>query len=549
MTTAVIERPATSRPSPVLLSGAWHRVREWLPVLAVLVAQAVYTIRLVPMGFASTDEARYITAGHQLIHELFHGGGSPFYETYFSGAPDIYPPLAAVADRLGGITEVRLMSMVFMLTATVLLYLTARRLFGYWPAVLSAALFAGLGTTQVVGRNATYDAMAFMLTGAAAYYAVRTDEGSDRRLLLVPAMLLLANATKYMTVAFDPVVIGLAATRGGMVREMVRRAVALGTMTVILLGVAVFIAGSAYLKGIEFTTFSGQKGGDELIGAMPVDPRGIVLETWDWIGITIALAVLAVIAALISRAGIRDVFVLVLCLFGSLIITIEAVHLHSSESMRRHDDLAAWFAAIPAGYALAFPSRLSKRHWLAVAGVVLGGLVIVASWVHYGQLPSTFYQASAYDTANVPQEDPLFGFLRPYVADTQRFYLVDGLNDFSLFYYDRVGIPWYRMIDDSYINYPIPGRGGDWQGHVQGEVCTSIKPGCMYLEGSAGFEAAIYAHTFAVISITRTSLLRTDLAIIQAAEHTPGYVLLTTLGGGHTWIYAPDYEHFSTGGK
>jgi len=548
MATAVVERPATARAS-LARTSAWYRHREWLPVLAVLVAQAVYTIRLIPLGFASDDEARYIIVGHQLINELFHGGGSPFYDTYFSGAPVIYSPLAAVADSLGGIVEVQMASTVFMLTATLLLYLTVKRLFGYWPGVLSAGLFAGLGPTQVVGRNAIYDAMAFMLTGAAAYCAARTDEGGDRRLLLVPVVLLFANATKYMTVVFDPVVIGIAATRETMVREMVRRAIALAMMTVALLGVAVFIAGDAYLKGIEFTTLARQAGANVLLAAEPTNASGIVAETWDWIGITIALAVLAVIVAVISRAGAPDVCVLVLCLFASLVVTIEALHLHTSESMHRHDDVAAWFGSIAGGYVLGFPCRLSRRDWMAVADMALGGLIIVTSWAHYGQLPSTYYQASGYDTDNKPQQDPLYGFLRPYVTDTKRFYLLDGLDDFGLLYHDQVSLPWYRLIDDNYVKYPIPGRGGDWQGLAQGKTCTSIKPGCMYLEGSAGYQAAIYAHVFAVISVTRTSLLSTDPVIEQAVERTPGYVLLTTLGGGHTWIYAPDYEHFNTKGQ
>ena len=33
-----------------------------------------------------------------------------------------------------------------------------------------------------------------------------------------------------------------------------------------------------------------------------------------------------------------------------------------------------------------------------------------------------------------------------------------------------------------------------------------------------------------------------DTAIEQAVEDTPGYVLLTRVGGQPTWIYAPDYR-------
>ncbi len=58
--------------------------------------------------------------------ELWHGGGSPYFETYLSGAPVIYPVLAAMADHAGGLVAVRLMSLAFMLAATTCLYATTR---------------------------------------------------------------------------------------------------------------------------------------------------------------------------------------------------------------------------------------------------------------------------------------------------------------------------------------------------------------------------------------------------------------------------------------
>ena len=111
------------------------------------------SFRLLHASFANGDESLYIYSGHQLIHEFWHGGGSPYYETYFSGAPVIYPVLAAMADHIGGLVLVRLMSLAFILTATGLLYATARRLFGYWPAVVAIGLFAALGITQSLGAG------------------------------------------------------------------------------------------------------------------------------------------------------------------------------------------------------------------------------------------------------------------------------------------------------------------------------------------------------------------------------------------------------------
>lgn len=102
---------------------AWER-EWWLPLALILVAQAFLSVRLIAGTYASGDEGRYIYTGHQLIYELWHGGGSPYYETFFSGAPVFYPVLAAMADHVGGLAAVCLMSLIFMMTATILLFAT-----------------------------------------------------------------------------------------------------------------------------------------------------------------------------------------------------------------------------------------------------------------------------------------------------------------------------------------------------------------------------------------------------------------------------------------
>ena len=139
----------------------------------ILVAQTILSARIMSGKAAGPDEARYIFAGHQLIYELWHGGGSPYYETYFSG-PDIYSPIAAMADHLGGLAEVRLMSLAFMLVATFILFLTTQRLFGYWAALMATGLFASLGLAHDIGVYGSYDSLALMFVAAATYCAVRS---------------------------------------------------------------------------------------------------------------------------------------------------------------------------------------------------------------------------------------------------------------------------------------------------------------------------------------------------------------------------------------
>lgn len=544
MTTLTIRRIEPA--APIDMAGVTRRrVLFWLPLALILVAQAVYTIRLVPLGYLSTDEARYIVAGHVLIHEFFHGGGSPYYETFFSGAPDFYSPLAATADYLGGVAAVRLMSMCFALISTYLLFRTSERLIGYTGAVCAAGLFAGLGMTQVVGRNTIYDAMAFMIVALAAYCAVRARDGEAKWLLLIPVVLLAAYFAKYMTILFMPVIVALASLGIGTWRETIRRIFALGFTAACLLGFGVFLAGGAYLHGMIFTVFSRQKGTNQLLGAQAVTDHFILTHVWAWFGALILCSLLAVGVSLLTRTRLAPV--LAVCALAGLLVTAEALHLHSNESMRRHDDLGLWFAAIPAGYLLALPSTLVRRLPLRrmLAGMAL--LALVPFWAVYGQLPGNFAQATGYDSGNAGNPAPLGPGLKPYLVPGHE-YLLSGLDNYSTIYEDHLigTLPWYAYeTDDNYIKYPIPGRGGDWSGQVLGRTCQALRPGCVYLEGKAAYRLAIRNHAFAVIELSRSQKyppISTDPVIDATVSHTAGYRLVLTVGHFSVWIYLPDYE-------
>ena len=122
--------PVTGQPRAE--SSAWHKVRApaWLPLAVVLAVQAALSVRLVGADTAFMDEGTYLWAGHLEWAHMLHGVPLPPFSTYFSGVPVIYPPLGALADSVGGLAGARLLSMVFMLGATVLLWDITRRLFG-----------------------------------------------------------------------------------------------------------------------------------------------------------------------------------------------------------------------------------------------------------------------------------------------------------------------------------------------------------------------------------------------------------------------------------
>lgn len=519
-----------------------------LPVVGILVIQALLTIRLMPyVGSDHGDESIYIYSGHQLIYELLHGGGSPYYETWYSGTPVIYPILAAVADHFGGLVAARGMSTVFMLCATALLFLTARRLFGYWVGVTAAGLFVGLGVTQNLGALATFDAMSLALLAGAAYCAVRSASG-PRWLLLVPVVLLAANAAKYVSVLFDPVVIGLGAFQlipEGWSRVW-QRIAGLGTATFTLTSVAVFLAGNAYVTGIMFTTLSRKSGTNTILAATSASSVEVVSRSWEWTGAVVVLGILALLIALLHRSNIRrHLPLLVLLTIAGTLVTLGNIRLHTAQSMEKHDDFGVWFTCIPAAYALAYLAD-SFRNWRAKVPVLMIAAT-VAGWsgYHYSQSADlanyfNFTPLAAYDEST-------FSFLTPYLKPGANEYLLGSIFDYEMVYDNHSNIAWWQFFDDTYIKYPIPGHGGDARGQAQGLACgdsnqpPATDPQCMYLEGAAGYTAAIRAHWFALVTLDGKHGLSYDIAILAAVRSTPGYVQISDLGGEPTFIYAPDY--------
>jgi hypothetical protein len=325
--------------------------RRWplLALFAVLAVQAVLSLRLVRSDTAFQDEAAYLWAGHLQWAHWLHGTPLPPFPAYFSGAPVIYPPLGALADSVGGLAAARVLSLVFMLGATVLLWGTAGRLFGRRAAFFAAALFAVLGPTLHLGAFATYDAMAVFLVALAAWLVVRAGERQDVTGVMVAAgaALALANAVAYSSALFDPVVIVLALLtafpRPGGKAAAARSAILLTVVAVLLL-VGVLIGGSFYLRGIGQTTLARAAG--------PDSPFTVLAHAWSWFGVIAVLAVCGIIASWTSRAGRAQTWLLAVLAAAALLGPLEQARLHTIASLNKHVGLGAWFAAIAAGYAV-----------------------------------------------------------------------------------------------------------------------------------------------------------------------------------------------------
>jgi 4-amino-4-deoxy-L-arabinose transferase-like glycosyltransferase len=333
----------------------------------VLILQAVLSVRLMRSDTAFQDEALYLWAGHLEWANLLHSTPVPQFPSYFSGAPVIYPPLAALADSLGGLTGARVLSLVFMLAVTGLLYATASRLFGGWAAFFAATLFAIIGPTLHLGSFATYDAMGLFLVALAAWLVVRAGDRADATLWMAAAgvVLALANLTLYPSALFDPVVILLALLvampkPGG--RMAAGRALTLLAIVAVLITGALLLGGSRYLHGVEITT---------LTRAPAQAPMLTVLgNSFAWTGIIAVIAVCGAVAGWISHPLTARAWLLTVLAAAIVLVPAEQAGLHSLASLNKHGDMGAWFAAIAAGYALdRFVKAAPAGHLRAITGV------------------------------------------------------------------------------------------------------------------------------------------------------------------------------------
>src|SRR6266566_8133901 len=275
----------TARDDP---PGAGCPIRPWArlarvpwPLLAVLAVYAALSLRLVWSDTAYTDEALNLWAGHLEWARWLHGARTPSFPSYFPGAPVIYPPLGALADSAGGLAAARVLSLALMLGATALLWATASRLFSHRTAFFAAGVWAVLGSTIRLGAYATGDALSLFLIALAAWCVTRaaSHRHGTRWVLAGALALTMANAAKYGSLVFDPVVVAvgmLAEFREPGRKTAMAHGAAIVTYVTAALILLTKIAGSAYTTGIRATMGLG-KGGR-------VPAEHVLLLSWHWTG-------------------------------------------------------------------------------------------------------------------------------------------------------------------------------------------------------------------------------------------------------------------------
>jgi len=469
----------------------WQHVPRWWPLIAVLAVQAGLSLRLVRADTAFQDEAAYLWAGHLEWAHWLHGAPVPPFSSYFSGSPAIYPPIAAIADAVGNLTAARILSLVFMLGATALLWGAADRLYGHRAAFFAAALFAALGPTLHLGAFATYDAMAVFLVALAAWCVIRAGDSGDQvgRMVAAGAALALANATAYSSALFDPVVALVALLTalpkpGG--KTAARRIAILAVVLVTLLLIGLLIGGSSYLHGIDITTL------ERASGAASVP--SVLADAWQWTGIMLVLAVCGVVAGVVGRQWRSRTWLLAVLTIAAILGPLEQANLHTAASLNKHVGLGAWFAAIAAGYAVDrfIASAAAGRTRLLTSGACVLALVF--------PLSLGISQSWAFSTS-WPNATSFIAIFRPLADGTTGRLLVEDPSIAE--YYMPAGSQWQRWSSTRNIVLPSGASSGG-PSKIAGVVGA----------GNAGtFGLYIERHYFSIVALNNADTSSLDLRI------------------------------------
>ena len=331
-----------------------------------------------------------------------------------------------------------------MLAATSFLWATARRLHAGRAAFFAAALFAVLGPTVRLGAFATYDAMSLCLVALAAWCAVRA--GEQRRscgwLAGAALALALANAAKYASGLFDPVIFAilvLQARQVGTWKQAVFRGLTQVGYTVGILVFLLALGGSEYITGVEQTTLARASSisppsqvshclaTDRRSGGRGRHRRGpSAHDTWQ-------------------SAPRRLLVILLACTIS--LVPIEQARIQTLTSLNKHVDFGAWFAAITAGYAIdliVHCARFRALRW--VVSAALTALLLPAALLGLAQAQAIF--------KTWPNSAAIVAKLRQVLPETSGPILDDNNRAVPEYYLPLEGNEWYRWSNNSSLRLP-----------------------------------------------------------------------------------------------
>jgi putative flippase GtrA/GT2 family glycosyltransferase len=397
------------------------RSRLLYPLTAICSVQAGLSLTLVWSNTAYIDEANFLWIGRLELGHWLHGASWPstYAFRFLPGSPTVYPPLGALADRLGGLAGARILSLAFMLGTTVLLCLTAHRLIGRRGALIAAALFA-LSEPVMRMTFASSDALSIFLTALSAWLVVQAACRKRRgELIVIAAVVLgLANTATYWGLLIDPVVIAfafLALLQRMSWQQALSCAAWLAAAWALCFGL-LMTATHAWL-GLFSTMFESQS--DAYQGISPT-----IGQAWAYTSLIIGLALIG--AAISLQSNGRNHAALVGGLSFGIVMLVQ-IRNQTPWSIDKHLAYGIWFAAIAAGYAcnkLICKFPVSKRSFAilccAVAFVYPAATSWQLAWQRYHAWPNANSFIDSFRTVAAHSQGPLY--LPAHVANIAEYY-------------------------------------------------------------------------------------------------------------------------------
>jgi hypothetical protein len=409
-------REAAAEPKPPSARGRRTPARRvpW-GLLLVLALQTCISLSLIWTNSAFGDEANYLWAGHLELSHWFGGGPTPHFNV-LSGASLVYPPLGALASSIGGLAGARILSLVFMLGATALLYSIAARLFSRRAAVAAAALWAVSVSALKLGAFATYDPMATFLICLSAWLIVQASfrRRAPELAILAALAMVIGDLTAYSYAIYDVALIAFAffqwRARLGPRRSWELQAWLFGALATLGFAIPTVMGLWSDIVAVTFT-----RSGSE------AEVQGYVLTAqlaWEWSGLVAVLALAGAITGFAVREdkGLRAVLAV---LAGSaLLVPVYQLHLQTGWALDKHLSCGIWLAAMSAGYLIAkIPVPADRRGVMALAGIGALAFPVVNGWM------------SAYsDFETWPNATTLTAIVKPVVADAHAGGLFTGTN-------------------------------------------------------------------------------------------------------------------------
>jgi 4-amino-4-deoxy-L-arabinose transferase-like glycosyltransferase len=348
-----------------------ERIASSWALWSVLAAQATLTLPWMWRTAAYSDEALYLRASHEPWSTLMSHASS------FPGVPVLYLPLAGIFESVGGLVAARLVSLIFMLGATALIYLIGDRLFGQIPGVLAALLFAVCGIAVHLGAAAVFDPMALFLLVLSLYAAVRMRDGRVGWLLLCPLALAGANAAKYATLAWDPVIIGTIVLYGwskGRTQAMFL-AVSVAVSVAVLDAGILMLGGANLASGVVVSVIYGSPQ-----FGLPSSSPSVLAHAALMIGLIVLIAIAGVWVSAVKKMPPTATAFLLLLVLAALIAPLEQARVHQLNSLDENMGFGLPFAALGAGYALGgWRQWLGwQRHWGKVVATTAAVITVIS---------------------------------------------------------------------------------------------------------------------------------------------------------------------------